>query len=168
MRGSPRISDTGRTLWQQPPSHSATQDCCSRAKTRDIATFLYLMSATNRDRTVCSRPTTSSPPPHLHVFPQVGGLPQQRGSHLEDVVHSPDAQVPQSRVVPSLSGLSHRQSPFVRLSPSSPVGHGYVDKQPGVRKLLPRQRLERHVSVTRLKTLQGDGVLTCGMCGSRS
>lgn len=50
----------------------------------------------------------------------------------------------------------------MRLPPSSPIGESHVDKQLGVGKLLPGQGLQRYVSVARLKTLQRDGILTCG------
>lgn len=53
----------------------------------------------------------------------------------------------------------------MRLAPSSPVGEGHMDKQPGMVKFLPCQRLEWYVSVTWLKTLQRDGILTCGNMG---
>ena len=102
------------------------------------------------------------PFPHLHIFPQVSGFSQRRSGHLEDLVHSSDAQVPQTRVVPSLAGLPHRESSFVGLSPSSPIGERHVDKQLGVREILPGQRLEWDVSIAWLKRLQRDGVLTCG------
>jgi len=37
-----------------------------------------------------------------------------------------------------------------------------MDKELGVGKFLPGQRLERYMSVARLKTLQRNGVLACG------
>lgn len=109
----------------------------------------------------CKTPADSALP-HLHVFLQVSGFSQQRGSHFENLIHSPDPQVPQSCVVPPLPGLPHRQTSFVRLSSSSPIGEGHMDEQLGVGKLFPGQRLEWYVSVAWLKTLQRDGILTCG------
>ncbi|TNN72207.1 hypothetical protein EYF80_017635 [Liparis tanakae] len=94
--------------------------------------------------------------------PQVRRFSQRRSSHLENLIDSPDPQVPQSCVVPSLAGLPHRQTPFVGLPPPPPIGEGHMDKELGVGKFLPGQRLERDVSVARLKTLQRNGVLACG------
>lgn len=101
--------------------------------------------------------------PHLHVSPQISGFSQQRRSHFENFIHCSNSQVPQSCIVPPLSGLAYWQTPFVRFSSTSAIGKGHMHEQLGVWEFLSRQRLQGYMSITRLEALQRYCILTC--CG---